>query len=79
VKKITQSQLLELRLAVKTWAPQLAPVIAHLGTRPLSDTERQNLREAIAMEIVNSGMDNQGELNKRGIMLDDLVSVLHYY
>jgi hypothetical protein len=65
-----------LRECVQRQAPELLDVLAKVGNVPLSDDEREDLREAVAAELDATGIDYKGGHNPRGIALDNLIDVL---
>lgn len=56
--------------------PALLGVLDTLGAVPLADERREELREALAEELCETGLREDGEPNQRGLALDDLISRL---
>ena len=58
--------------------PAFCDVIDTLGTRTLTDQERESLREAIATELCATGLDATDEPNQRGVELEEVIDLLGY-
>jgi len=65
-----------LRAVLQERSTHLLPLIDKLGKQPLSSGEREEIKRVIAEEITSSGIDETGEINQRGIDLDDLISLI---
>ena len=57
----------------------LKPLVIRLGHEPLSDDQREHLREALADELLAAGLRDDGEPNVLGVKLDDLIGRLSYF
>ncbi len=53
--------------------PDLLPRLASIPELSLSIEEREQLRNAIADELLDSGLDESHEHNARGRLLEDLI------
>ncbi|OEU66101.1 MAG: hypothetical protein BA867_08755 [Desulfobacterales bacterium S5133MH16] len=58
--------------------PSLLPVLASLGQVPLNFEQREDMREAIANELVETGLDEDDEPNEKGLLLENLIDHLGY-
>src|SRR5438105_3700932 len=56
---------------VRKHRDDLLPRLASISERPLSIEEREQLRHAIADELLDSGLDESHEHNARGKLLED--------
>ena len=56
--------------------PELLPLLGQLGTVPLTDEQRENLREAIGIEFCETGLREDSEPNERGLALESLIDLL---
>ena len=65
-----------LREVIWRRAPRLAVLVNRLGEIPLTDDQREELREALADELLGSGLGPDGEPTSRGRELDRLISRL---
>lgn len=67
-----------LREAITRRRPKLLPLLDQLGTVPLTDEQRENLREAIGIEFCETGLREDSEPNERGLALESLIDALGY-
>jgi hypothetical protein len=65
-----------LRDAVGRFRPDLVDRLATLGDVPLREDEREALREAVAQELLASGLTDADEPNSRGLALESVIDVL---
>ncbi len=56
--------------------PSLLPVIDLIGKAPLTEDMREALREAVGIELMENGLEENDEPNGRGYMLEDLIDDL---
>lgn len=52
----------------------LLPLLEHLNQ--ISDEQRERLREVIADELMETGLDHDDEPNQRGLLLEDIIDTL---
>lgn len=64
-----------LRRVIARHSPQLAPLLSESSPR-LSDSEREELRLAVADEILARGLDRTDEHTEYGRTLEDLIDRL---
>jgi len=57
----------------------LLPVMDSLGIIKLSEEFREELREAVAEEFCEAGLNENDEPNKRGLLLEELIDSLWYF
>lgn len=59
------------------------PVLLHLlesiGHKPLTIEQREELREIIATELCESGLDANDQPNERGLLLEELIDCLGHF
>ena len=65
-----------LRAVVSKHRPTLLPLLDRVGFVPLTDDQREDLREAIACELVETGMKANAEPNATGLLLERLIDRL---
>lgn len=68
-----------LQQAVARHKPEFDQRAATIGIVPLSDEERETLREALTSEFLATGLEGNDEPNVRGIELEDLIDDLGRY
>ena len=68
-----------LQQAVARHKPELDQRVATIGFVPLSEEERETLREALTSEFLATGLEGSDEPNARGIELEDLIDDLGHY
>lgn len=56
--------------------PNLMILVDDLGNIPLFNAQREELREALADELVETGLDKNDEPNERGLLLEKLIDRL---
>lgn len=56
--------------------PQLISLVEDVNDIELTDLQRDELREAVADEFVQTGLEENDEPNKRGLLLEDLIGRL---
>lgn len=54
----------------------LMVLVDALGSIPLSNEQREELREAIADELLETGLDKNDEPNEKGLLLEKLIDRL---
>jgi hypothetical protein len=52
---------------------RMRDVVNTIGTRRLSDAERQELREALAAKLVSEGLHANDEPNDLGLLIEDVI------
>ncbi len=77
-KYLRPSEIQLLREVISRQDPGLRPVAASLGVVPLTEQSRECLREAIAAELTQTGLDEEDEPNHRGLLLEELIDALGY-
>jgi hypothetical protein len=65
-----------LRQIVASRQPELLPLIEAIGTTPLGEDDRELLREAVASELVDTGLTVDDEVTPHGQVLEDLIDWL---
>ena len=65
-----------LKAVVLKHRPDLLPIVDSLGNNPLSFNLREELREAIADEFCESGLNESDEPNEFGLRLEELIDLL---
>jgi len=60
-------------------APELSGLVMRIGTRPLTDDERDSLREALAAELSARGLRPDDEPNEYGLTIDALIGRLSHF
>jgi hypothetical protein len=58
--------------------PELLSVVGELGKIPLSDVQRESLRNVLADELMATGLTREGDINARGLKLDNLIGQLTF-
>lgn len=56
--------------------PSLMPLVHSLGKAPLTQEEREQLRDVLADEFVEHGLQPDDEPNEWGVKVDDLIGRL---
>ena len=56
--------------------PSLLPIMDSIGIVPISDEQREELRGAIADELLETALSKDDEPNKRGLLLEHLIDLL---
>lgn len=56
--------------------PSLMPLVHSLGKTPLTQEEREQLRDVLADELVEHGLQPDDEPNEWGVKVDDLIGRL---
>lgn len=79
LRRLNAHQLALLRQIVVRRRPALASLVDHLGERPLSQDEREEIREVLLEELLETGLLDDDEPNARGIEIDDLIGKLAWY
>lgn len=59
--------------AVASGDMRVAKIVDAVGKRRLTDRERQTLREALADELVASGLDDTDEPTAYGLVIEQLI------
>lgn len=62
-----------LRDILSSRRPSLLPLLAFLGLVPLTDKQREEIRGAVAEELIETGLTEEDEPNEKGLLLDDLI------
>lgn len=77
--KLTDEDFQLLREAVLKYYPSLIGLVGLVGKEPLSEEQRETLREALAGELCSTGLRPDDEPNERGIKLDNIIGKLASY
>lgn len=72
---LSGSQLLTLS-EVASRRPELEAAVAAIGIRPLTDVERQELREGLAEILAEQGLDDQDVPNEFGLHIERLIDLV---
>lgn len=56
--------------------PELLLLLDLLGNTPLTEEQREGLREALAAELCDTGLDENDEPNSRGLHIENLIDQL---
>ncbi len=75
-KILRPEDLVLLRATIQKQQPELLPLLDLLGVQPLTEDQREALREALADEFVETGLMDDSEPNARGRHLDDIIGTL---
>lgn len=75
-KILRPEDLALLRSTIQKQQPELLPLLDLLGVQPLTEDQREALREALADELVETGLRDDSEPNARGRHLDDIIGRL---
>jgi len=75
-RKLIHDDALLLQEVIAKRRSDLLPVVARIGSVPLSNEERESLREVLCEEICEHELDKSSEPTTRGKMLDDLIGKL---
>ena len=65
-----------LRSTFQKQQPGLLPLLDLLGAQPLTEDQREALREALADELIETGLRDDSEPDERGRPLDDIIGRL---
>ncbi|HEX6903868.1 MAG TPA: hypothetical protein VF789_29425 [Thermoanaerobaculia bacterium] len=65
-----------LRAVISRREPRLLKIVETLEKAPLTDEQREMLREVLADELCESGLRDDDEPNELGTRLDDLIGRL---
>jgi hypothetical protein len=76
---LTQFEIGLLRRLVSQRDPSLAAVVRSLGRTPLTDDQREALREVLLQEMLERGLGAGDEANAYGRQLDDIIGRLRHY
>jgi hypothetical protein len=76
VKALEPEETYLLREALLKHRPSLLTMIELIGIVPLNDEQREELRGAIADELLETGLGKDDEPNKRGLLLEQLIDRL---
>jgi len=74
--KLNFSESSLLREIIMKHNDSLINILDSIGQSKLTTEERENLRELIADELIETGLDENDEPNKRGLMLEKLIDML---
>lgn len=74
ILKLNEATLLK-EIVLKRQA-SLMPILDSIGIIPLTDEQREDLRETIADELLETGLDKKDEPNERGLLLETLIDRL---
>lgn len=59
--------------------PALMSVFELIGVQPLTEEQREALREIIAAELSESGLTENDEPNQRGLLIEELIDRLGHF
>jgi hypothetical protein len=65
-----------LRRVVSKHRPDLPPLLALVGVEPLTAEQREELRDPVATELLEQGVDDEGGVNAPGMELESLIDRL---
>lgn len=65
-----------LREAVKKRNPRLLNLVEELDDIDLTNVERDELRDVVADEFMETGLQDDDQPNRRGLLLEDLIGKL---
>jgi hypothetical protein len=68
-----------LRRITAKYSPKIVDLVDVLGTRPLTDEEREALRAGLAEEFVSVGLKEDSEPNEYGVEVDALIGRLTFF
>ena len=74
--RLSQEQEKLLAEVVSKRNPQLTSLVEEVNDIELTDSQRDELREAVADEFIETGLEENDEPNKRGLLLEDLIGRL---
>lgn len=78
-RALDKAQLALLGEVLEKQEPALLEELAYLGVLPLTRATREAMREALASELCETGLDPDDEPNTRGLALEDLIDILASY
>lgn len=78
-RALDKAQLALLGEVLEKQEPALLEELAYLGMLPLTRATREAMREALASELCETGLDPDDEPNTRGLALEDLIDILASY
>lgn len=61
---------------VSKWRPELLPLLDVIGHVKLTLEQQEELRQVVAMELVDTGLSQDDEPNPRGLLLENLIDRL---
>jgi hypothetical protein len=68
-----------LRRITTKYSPELSDLVDVVGSRPLTDREREELRAGLAREFTSVGLEEDSEPNEYGVEVDDLIGRLMFF
>jgi hypothetical protein len=77
--RFNTTELAALRQLVDARRPQLVSLIDRLGKTPLTQDERERIREVLAEELCATGLGADDEPNARGVLIDRMIGRLRHY
>ena len=75
-KILRPEDLVLLRSTIQERRPELLPLLDLLGVQPLTDDQREDLRDGLLDEFLETGIRDDGEPDARGRHLDDIIGKL---
>jgi len=75
-KTLNIQELNLLREVVSTHCPSLLPIVVSIGSADLTTDQREEIRNALAAELVQNGLGEDDEPNERGLLLERLIDLL---
>jgi hypothetical protein len=79
MKMLNQQELEVLKSIFLKHCPPLLPILETLGQVALDDIQREAIRGALADELIESGLNDKDEPNKKGFLLEDLIDRLGHF
>jgi hypothetical protein len=76
---LDKNKLKLLKEVIDRRQPELLYILPQLGEIPLTLEQRENLREALATELCETGLDESDEPNSRGREIEDLIDRLAHF
>lgn len=74
---VTETALHRLtREVLKARAPEHASLAELIGTRPLTQDEREAMRECLSDELADTGLGPDDEPNERGLLIEAAIAWL---
>jgi hypothetical protein len=73
---LTEAQTAMLAEIIQKRELALLHLVRVIGTRRLHYDERESLREVLATELVETGLGEASEPNKRGLLIEDIIDAL---
>lgn len=72
-KTINFEEMNMLKEVLTKHRPSLLPLINSIGIIPLTDDQKEEIRGALADELIETGLDEYDEPNERGQLFEHLI------